>query len=300
MSRRCPTLIAKCGISPLSPRCPTPTARGAGQSSRGTSCHMVARRPTPDKPRDAMFYGVAPRRRLLHLIQPCTGCSSPGRSAPEGIDAGRGFRYPVTVGMGGVDSERRERQAAPMQSAVRWALLGLIIERPSYAYELAQRFERTYEGALSLSSVSHAYAALGTLKDRELIEELPGTRTGRQPKPHYRATAKGIEEYHEWLIGRVAEERRRQRVFVLQLTALTRDPDRAIKIVGELRTGVPRRDLHDHHLKWRGERARRGPGSPNPADRRGEAAGGRRQDRVGSLRAQRAQGAHQRRRGQAG
>jgi DNA-binding PadR family transcriptional regulator len=120
-----------------------------------------------------------------------------------------------------------------MQSAVRWALLGLIIERPSYAYELAQRFERTYEGALSLSSVSHAYAALGTLKDRELIEELPGTRTGRQPKPHYRATAKGIEEYHQWLIGRVAEERRRQRVFVLQLTALTRDPERAMKIVGE-------------------------------------------------------------------
>jgi DNA-binding PadR family transcriptional regulator len=130
--------------------------------------------------------------------------------------------------VGGVN---KERQATPMQSSVNWALLGLVIERPSYAYELAQRFERTYKDSLSLSSVSHAYTALGTLKERELVEELPGTRTGRQPKPHYRATAKGLEDYHQWLIGQVAEERKRQRVFLLQLTALTRDPAKAMKIV---------------------------------------------------------------------
>jgi DNA-binding PadR family transcriptional regulator len=118
-----------------------------------------------------------------------------------------------------------------MQSSVNWALLGLVIERPSYAYELAQRFERTYGDALTLSSVSHAYTALGTLQTRGLIEELPGTRTGRQPKPHYRATAKGLEEYHEWLIGQVAEEGRRQRVFLLQLTALTREPGKALKLI---------------------------------------------------------------------
>jgi DNA-binding PadR family transcriptional regulator len=120
-----------------------------------------------------------------------------------------------------------------MHSSVNWALLGLIIERPSYAYELAQRFERTYGSALSLSSVSHAYTALGTLKDRELIEELPGTRGGRQPKPHYRATAKGLADYHERLIGEVGEERKRQKVFLLQLTALTRNPERAMQIIGD-------------------------------------------------------------------
>jgi len=127
----------------------------------------------------------------------------------------------------------RTRVAAPMHSSVNWALLGLIIERPSYAYELAQRFERTYGSALSLSSVSHAYTALGTLKDRELIEELPGTRGGRQPKPHYRATGKGLTDYHERLIGEVAEERKRQQVFLLQLTALTRDPGKAMQIIGD-------------------------------------------------------------------
>jgi DNA-binding PadR family transcriptional regulator len=118
-----------------------------------------------------------------------------------------------------------------MHSPVNWALLGLVVERSSYAYELAQRFERTYGDYLPLSSVSHAYAALGVLHDRGLVEELPGTKTARQPKPHYRATAKGLDAYHEWLIGQVAEERRRHRVFLLQLTALTRDSGKAMAIL---------------------------------------------------------------------
>ncbi len=146
----------------------------------------------------------------------------------EILDFGNLFRY--NAAMGEVD---RERRIAPMHSPVSWALLGLIIERPSYAYELAQRFERTYGETLSLSSVSHAYTALRTLEERGLIEELAGTRTGRQPKPHYQASAKGLRDYHEWLIGQVAEERRRQRVFLLQLTALTRDPEQAMRVVAD-------------------------------------------------------------------
>ena len=82
-----------------------------------------------------------------------------------------------------------------MQSPVNWALLGLVIERPSYAYELAQRFDRTYEGALSLSSTSHVYTALRALEDARLIEEVPGSGTGRQPKPRYRASDGAIEQY---------------------------------------------------------------------------------------------------------
>ncbi len=118
-----------------------------------------------------------------------------------------------------------------MRSLVNWALLGLVIDRPSYAYELAQRFERTYEGALALSSVSHVYVAIGALKDRELIEEVAGTRSGRQPKPHYRATAKGLAEYRDWLVEQLSEDRQRQRLFVLQFGALTRNPDMAMDVI---------------------------------------------------------------------
>jgi DNA-binding PadR family transcriptional regulator len=118
-----------------------------------------------------------------------------------------------------------------MRSLVNWALLGLVIERPSYAYELAQRFERTYDGVLSLSSISHVYTALGTLKERELVEEVPGTRSGRQPKPHYRASELGVEEYRKWLMGQIEEERRRQRLSVVHLAALGRHPEQALEVI---------------------------------------------------------------------
>jgi DNA-binding PadR family transcriptional regulator len=118
-----------------------------------------------------------------------------------------------------------------MQSPVNWALLGLVIERPSYAYELAQRFERTYGEVLALSSVSHVYTALAALKGRSLIAEIAGTRTGAQPKPRYEATEQGIGLYGEWLVGQVAEERRRQQLFILQLSTLSRDPHAALEIL---------------------------------------------------------------------
>jgi DNA-binding PadR family transcriptional regulator len=120
-----------------------------------------------------------------------------------------------------------------MQSPVNWALLGLVIERPSYAYELAQRFERSYDGALALASTSHVYTAIDALRSRLLIEEIPGTRSGRQPKPHYRATALGVEAYREWLVGQLDAERRRQRLFVAQLAVLRNNPQTALAIVEE-------------------------------------------------------------------
>jgi DNA-binding PadR family transcriptional regulator len=127
--------------------------------------------------------------------------------------------------------ERVGELAASMQSPVNWALLGLVIERPSYAYELAQRFDRAYDGVLSLSSTSHVYTAIGALKSRGMIDEIPGTRGGRQPKPRYRATAHGIENYRSWLVAQIHEDRRRQRLLVLQLAAFGRNPEVGLEIV---------------------------------------------------------------------
>jgi DNA-binding PadR family transcriptional regulator len=118
-----------------------------------------------------------------------------------------------------------------MRSLVNWALLGLVIDQPSYAYKLAQRFEREYRDTVKLSSASHVYTALATLKSRGLVEELEGTRSERQPKPHYRATPQGISEYHEWLVGQISEERQRGRLLVMQLGTLTRNPKAALEIL---------------------------------------------------------------------
>jgi DNA-binding PadR family transcriptional regulator len=118
-----------------------------------------------------------------------------------------------------------------MHSPVNWALLGLVIERPSYAYELAMRFERIYEAALTLSSVSHVYTALGTLRERGLVEEAPGTQGAQRSKRHYQATARGLCEHADWLVAQVSEERRRQRLLVTQLGALARTPARALEVL---------------------------------------------------------------------
>jgi len=111
-----------------------------------------------------------------------------------------------------------------MRSSVNWALLGLIIERESYAFELAQRFQARYGNTLPLSSTSHIYTALGVLQERGFIEQIPGTRAGRQPKPSYRASGRGIEGYADWLVSNVAEDRRRQALFVLGLATLQKNP----------------------------------------------------------------------------
>ena len=114
-----------------------------------------------------------------------------------------------------------------MSSVINWALLGLVIERPSYIYELAMRFERIYDSALTLASVSHAYTALATLHGHGLVEEIPGPRSGRQPKPHYRVTALGRTEHARWVLSQVVRERHSQRVLLQQFAVLALIPERA-------------------------------------------------------------------------
>jgi DNA-binding PadR family transcriptional regulator len=113
-----------------------------------------------------------------------------------------------------------------MHSPVNWALLGLIIERPSYAFELATRFKRTYEGAIAISSPSHIYTALGTLRERGLVEQMEEAPTRQRRR--FRATPEGVAEHAEWMTGQVAEERRRQRVLMAQLGALAHNPEQAL------------------------------------------------------------------------
>jgi DNA-binding PadR family transcriptional regulator len=123
-----------------------------------------------------------------------------------------------------------------MTSQVNWALLGLVIDRAGYGYELMRRLERDFGDVLSLGSESHVYTALNELERRALIEEISGTRSpgtgkGRQPKPSYRATAKGLNHYRERLLAQVCEDRRQSRLFVRQLAILGRDPAAALEVI---------------------------------------------------------------------
>jgi DNA-binding PadR family transcriptional regulator len=116
-----------------------------------------------------------------------------------------------------------DRSTAAMRSPINWALLGLLIQRPSYGYGLVQRFERSYGDTIELSSRSQIYTALDSLARRGLIEHAQEVRAGdplRQPKPQYRATETGICTYERWLIEQVGDDERRSRVIAQHFATL--------------------------------------------------------------------------------
>lgn len=101
-----------------------------------------------------------------------------------------------------------------MRSPVNFAVLGLVIERPSYGYELSQRLQSRFGGLLEVRSRSHVYAALDRLQGEGLVEgmeaEAPAAEgPARQPKVHYRATAAGALAYRQWLAERLRDDEER-------------------------------------------------------------------------------------------
>jgi DNA-binding PadR family transcriptional regulator len=123
-----------------------------------------------------------------------------------------------------------------MTSPVNWALLGLLLARPGYGYQLMKRFEEAFGDVLVLGSESHVYTALNELSRRGLIEEVPDAPaaqigTHRQPKIRYRATAAGAEAYRERMFEQAGADRRQSQLFVRQLAAMEHEPDVALEIL---------------------------------------------------------------------
>ena len=136
-----------------------------------------------------------------------------------------------------VEEMLKKERAVPMRSPVNWTVLGLVIERPSYGWELWKRFERLYGDVLAVGSESNIYAAINKLTENALIEEVEGSRSllpgaTRQPKPHYRATDRGLEAYEAWVIAQAREHSRRSLQFARQLGAFAQQPQTALAILG--------------------------------------------------------------------
>jgi DNA-binding PadR family transcriptional regulator len=139
-------------------------------------------------------------------------------------------------GQGRARSEGVAAAVKPMTSQVNWALLGLLLARPGYGYQLVKRFEDAYGDVLVLSSESHVYTALNELSRRGLIEEVteaPAARSGtnRQPKVRYQATPAGADAYRERMFEQAGADRRQSQLFVRQLAAMEHEPEVALQIL---------------------------------------------------------------------
>ena len=83
------------------------------------------------------------------------------------------------------------------------AVLGLVIERPGYGYDLARRLEERFGS--SAFAPTGVYSALDQLSSEELVRSAgsrgEATNERAAPRTIYEATPKGIDRFEEWMLG---------------------------------------------------------------------------------------------------
>ncbi len=87
--------------------------------------------------------------------------------------------------------------------SAKYAILGLVIERPGYGYQLAQRLEERFGS--SAFAPSGVYSALDQLSRDELVraagEVGAGPARRAAPRMIYEATDQGVDRFEAWMLG---------------------------------------------------------------------------------------------------
>lgn len=109
------------------------------------------------------------------------------------------------MGGGGADAAYVAAEGRPPRA---WLVLGLVIERSSHGYEIAQRYEDRFGWSLPMSG-SSVYAALERLRTDGLLEEVaeqePFDDARSRGRRCLRATRAGAQAYRRWLAGRMRD-----------------------------------------------------------------------------------------------
>jgi len=87
--------------------------------------------------------------------------------------------------------------------SAKYAVLGLVIERPGYGYQLAQRLEERFGS--SGFAPSGVYSALDQLSRDEFVRSAgemgAGPARRAAPRMIYEATAEGVDHFEAWMLG---------------------------------------------------------------------------------------------------
>jgi DNA-binding PadR family transcriptional regulator len=97
-------------------------------------------------------------------------------------------------------------------SLIDYAVLSLLIERPSYGYELYERFERRF-GEFLPTSRSNLYDALKRLEREGCIERASQGGSRGRPRINHRPTEEGLEASWSWLADCLQDDPRRLELF---------------------------------------------------------------------------------------
>ena len=129
--------------------------------------------------------------------------------------------------------------------SVKYAVLGLLVQRRGYGYDLVQRFEEQVGPAWQLNAGA-IYVALDKLEQEGLVRPLtsegggPVTRrrTARgAPRVIYEPTPQGVERFDEWMTTGASMSPMREELHLKLALSQPRNLPRLIELTFELEQG---------------------------------------------------------------
>jgi DNA-binding PadR family transcriptional regulator len=97
------------------------------------------------------------------------------------------------------------------------ALLGLLLHRPAYPYELADRLQQRLGPAWAVNS-GQLYQTIGRLEEDSLIERVDDTRGSRDDRHVFAITQNGIAEFERWFEATANGVRLSRRPLLVKIT----------------------------------------------------------------------------------
>jgi DNA-binding PadR family transcriptional regulator len=115
-----------------------------------------------------------------------------------------------------------------LRAGTKYAVLSLLLERPSYGYEVLLRFRRAFDAGRWAITPQGLYAALDRLEREGLIEpvdERARRAQRRQPRTPYRVTASGAQALRAFLEMPMGPDPSRAEFLVRLQCAASRDAE---------------------------------------------------------------------------
>lgn len=143
--------------------------------------------------------------------------------------------------------------------SVRYAILGLISQKPRHGYETRVAFENLVGGDENWEvKPAQVYTTLDRLEEAGLVERSSDLGEGKEPSRRvYRITPKGEAALQEWFSSGVAPEHQRDEFFIKLIVGLASgraDPERLIQtqrglLFQEMHAATAQRDEYDPHTE---------------------------------------------------
>ena len=120
-----------------------------------------------------------------------------------------------------------------MKSGTKYAVLGLLLERPSYGYEVLVRFRRAFDAGRWDISPQGLYASLDRLERDGLIEPVAERLASarRQPKTPYRVTVDGARALRQFLETPMNADPSRAEFLVRLQCAISKNADALMQLL---------------------------------------------------------------------